>query len=242
MGYSREQINSELLFEMPQLATDVAVVFGVRSFSAQVARVAANLYRADRFKKIIVTGGMPVRQIFTTAAFGIGAGLKGRLGFALSREFFSSSLEADQICSVLHTRGVPENAVIKIDRDSRNTGENVANVCKVVKAFESATIITLAPFQRRTLGTMRTRVPPHYVALTSVPVYPTGMGRDNWHEHPFVDRVMQNEMRKIDPANDNNYAFRGFYIPFDIEQESALVLEKTQALGLAASPQTRAIG
>lgn len=231
MKYSRDFIRERLLFKMPTVPTDVGIVFGVRSFSGLVASRAAKLYRENRFSKLIVTGGMPVREVGVTLAFAA-AGRWQHVKGALSWDFARSVREADHMYKVLRREGVPEKAIIKLDREAMNTGANVKNIMNVVKAFETATAVTLAPFQRRALGTLRKEISPHLVALTSEAVYPAGIDRHNWHEVWGLERTLNQEMTKIDPANTDlrtSYLLQGFCMDFNVADEADLVRMKSEA-------------
>jgi hypothetical protein len=157
----------------------------------------------------------------------------------LSRDFFQAASEADCMLHVLANLKVPQDAIALIDNKARNTGENVSNVASLVAQFRTATVITLAPHQRRALATLRTAVDPSVTALTAVPVYPAGVNRDNWHRIPGFERYFNGEAAKTDPANDNphtNYILRGFCWQIDVEGEAALVRDVSEVALARSQP------
>lgn len=226
-GLSREAINQRLLYHMRLQSSDAAVVLDARAVSGEVAREAARQYHAGLYNKLILTGGVRVRQ----PAILLRLLLTGRLSGIIDsikcnglRDFLSSKCEADYMHDQLRTHGVSSRDIISVDRRAQNTGDNFDYVRNSLKQFRSVSIVCTAENQRRALGTLRIRPEFNHVAAQSVPVYPFGMRRDNWDRRILgigpaaFGRRLRQEYAKITPGMPGNYISH-FCIDPDIQRE-----------------------
>lgn len=200
-----QKINEQLLFKVPEKQTDVGLLCGARSVSGEVARHGAALYHRHAFRKIIVTGGIPVRELIVLGALlpnfiGI---KKPKLHFTDLSDFTSSKREADHMKAVLLENNVPESDIIFVDNQSQHTGANIENTRSRLHTFNSIAIVSTAYSQRRVLGTLR-----HDSTFTqpvvTFPVYPFGFTRDNWH-HTLIRGIVALESKRIDSNDPQTY-------------------------------------
>ena len=212
-------INDRLLFASPEKQTDVAVVFGAKSTSGEVARHTADLYHAGAFSKIILTGGCSVFQPLVLGALSLQfSGLKSpRLDFTNLSDFLSGEKEADYMETVLLEKGVPQSAIAFKEAVSKNTGQNVTNIMSQLRTESSAAIITTAYSQRRAIGTIRFHPEYDELNLVPYPVYPFGFTRENWHQTP-IKGLVELEAERINPESTKTYVGR-FCIDPDIKDE-----------------------
>lgn len=224
---SRAAINQRLLYQMNLHPSEAAIVLGAGAVSGEVAREAAQHYHAGLYSKLMLTGGVPVRQ----PAILLNLILTGRfravvdcVRHAKLRDFFSTKSEADYMYDQLRANGVPEKAIVDVDRQARNTGDNFDYVRDSLRTFNSVSIVCTAENQRRALGTLRIRPEFNHVAAQNVPVYPFGMRRDNWDRRilgigpPAFEPRMQQEYTKMDPHSPGNYIGH-FCVDPDIQRE-----------------------
>lgn len=222
--YTVPAVNERLFFTMPHVPTDVGILFGARSVSGLIAREAAHLWRLRRFSKIIVTGGLKVFQpVVGMMAYAVRE-RTGWQGAPLS-DFLTFKREADYMRGILLENGVPEEAIVCTDRRARNTGENLKNINDTLRQYNSATLVTLSIGQRRVIGTLRRHFNDRAgLAVTTVPVYPFGLTRENWPEYPFFKKLVLEEFRKVTPTDARSYIPR-FCEEVDITAECKAIQE-----------------
>lgn len=220
-----EGINDYLLFNSPSANTEVGLLLGATGVSGEIARHAAKLYKEGRFKKIIVSGGVPVNKA------------KGVLSFMNSldsditinpNDIKSKETEAAYMRKVLIDNGVNADDITFVENKSQNTQENIQNCKAEIEEFSSVTLVTPAYSQRRALMTLRGNIETDPIVVTE-PVYPFGTRRDNWHDK-VIRYIVEGEMHKIDPSNPKNYVAEGYCVDVDLfhEFERVLGLEFTQ--------------
>lgn len=222
MSHERDALNAriteELLFDLPQVKTQAALILGCRSVSGYMARAAVKQYHDGQFEQIIVSGGLrafqvlPPKYYFNLMADGFGPG-------ALAQK------EAHLIRKILREGGVPDEAVIATDDKSANTGQNITNVAEALKSVRSVNIITLPYHQRRAIGTLRRHFGPEAMTATTTPVYVFGLTKDNWAQSALAG-IVRGEFEKVrddqaDPKK--SYVAQGFCTPVDLDAERALL-------------------
>ena len=177
-----QKITDRLLFSFPEKQTDVGVLFGSRSISGTIARKGAELFHKGAFKKLVLTGGLSVREPFVLLALSPNflGWKKPNLDFTNFPDFLSSKKEADYMQDVLLEHDVPEDAIILKDTASTNTGENVNNIKSCISEFNSIGLVATAYFQRRAMGTIRHHNELREQILVPHAVYPFGFTRENW--------------------------------------------------------------
>lgn len=211
-----ENINDQLFFDMPSVKTDCALLLGARSASGEIARKAADLYKQGKFKKIVISGGLPVKQLSTIFAAAVDKKIT-----VPSHEAKDPRTEAEFMKAILLQNGVQAEDIIFIDNTSTNTGENIQNCKEILDIIGSITIVSLAYHQRRALGTLRKTLSTSPVVTTAA-VYPFGITKNNWADTK-LSFVVEDEMKKLSPQNPKNYITKGFCLPVDLERETKYV-------------------
>lgn len=197
---------------MPFQRTDLGVVLGARSISGAVAQHAAELYHQGAFPRIAISGGLPNRaafryeQLALVVAHIVRGDLRTAWREAANPDYGLNMLEAECIYNVLVRSGVPGNAVIFVDGEATNTGQNIQKLSPIIAAQQSVTFVTFAPQQRRTLGTARFDSTLDHVNMTTAPVFPEGTGPapKDW-DRLFLRRFVYAEIKKMRPANGGGY-------------------------------------
>lgn len=226
-SYSVDDINRHLLFAMPKVKTDVGVLFGARSISGLIAELGAALYHSQRFPKIILTGGARIFQP-SVALWLVMMGHRAQLSGRLRRDFLTAAREADHMLKIVTNNGVPEDAIVAIERCSYNTGQNVVNIEPLLREFNSATLVCTALHQRRALATVRKYFDirkysdTDRMVLTTHGVYPFGLSANNWHRNSRFRKMFFDEYAKMDRDAPGNYIAQGFCEDVDIPAEIRL--------------------
>ncbi len=221
MPYSVEHINDYLLFEMPRVKCEVGLLLGGRSVSGEIARKGAELYYDEAFKSIIVSGGLKVSEPWAFAAY-VATGKWSVLKKSVREDFLSAAREADYMRSILDAAKVPQSAFVYTDNTSRNTGENIANCKPDLNDFNSVAVVSFAPGQRRAMGVLRKHFSPDRMVITSYPVYPRTITKENWHGFPnrlFLNGIMRGERAKIDRSMKGNHLNQGFCVEINVDAE-----------------------
>jgi uncharacterized SAM-binding protein YcdF (DUF218 family) len=213
MWKSVADVNDNLLFEMPEQATECALLLGAKSASGSIARAAARLYHKGLFNKLVISGGQLVFQPLAYIA-----------AEECNMETVSDTLyltkEAKYMQSVLMQNGVPCEMIVGRDTKSKNTGENFRNVRSLLEAFNSITMVTVAYHQRRALGTALKVMGDQCPALTAKAVYPFGLTDQNWSSS-LLSKFVWQEAVKVDPENTDpatSYIAKGFCVDVDVDQ------------------------
>lgn len=191
--------------------TDVAIVFGGRSTSGTVARTASALYKDGHFDRIIVAGGARIFQPEVALALALD-GSREILKPGTLRDIFTMATEADYMQQVLLENDVPEHA-ITIGSREKHADRIVKDLLK--NDFDSATLISYAPYAARLLGTSRHQSEER--PLVSYPVNVFGLDPQNWQNSKLAPLVA-NEARNMDPANPKGYIGKYCVVP-DWESE-----------------------
>ena len=214
-----ETITDRLFYDFPSKKTQVAVVFGAKSISGELARSVARDFFWHGFNDIILTGGARVFEPHVLAALtpNFMWWSQPQLHADALGDFVSLKREADYMRDILIAEGVPERHIIMTDRTSKNTGENVANIKSMLREFNDASLYTVAYQQRRAMGTIRFDPDMDHVDLVSAPVYPFGFTRDNWQDTAIAGIVELENSRVID--NDPNSYIGQFCEDPDIAHE-----------------------
>lgn len=211
-----QQINEHLLFEMPTVTTDCALLLGARSASGEIALRAADIYKKGQVKKLVLSGGLPARQLSTVFA----ASIDKHISVPMNA-FSENRNEAEWMRDILLENGVNKNDILLVDTQSKNTGENLENCKAILDVIGSITIVCLAYHQRRALGTLRKTLSTRPVVTTSA-VYPFGITKDNWQQTKLAF-ILEDEMDKITIDKPGNYISKGFCSAVDLEQETQFV-------------------
>jgi hypothetical protein len=201
MEYSAEKIaevNNRLFIpfrDIPDKKTDIAVLFGGRSTSGTIARTAADEYHSGRFPKIMVAGG----AIITQPEVFVGLCLdknKAVWSKRILRDIFT-------LKQVLLENGVREEDIIVGDNRKKHANQIVEALKEqLVKDFSSATVMTYAPYLRRSIGTLRFQDVD--MPLVGYPVNPFGLNSDNWHHSKLAPLVVR-ESDNMNPLNRDGY-------------------------------------
>ena len=209
------QINDTLLYDTPAVTTECGFVLGCRGATGEVAREAVRLYRQGHFDKIIVSGGVTVEQGWLENIIRANE----HLSHHNYEELHYPGLEVDQVFGIFKRYGIPKDDVLFYEGSSTNTGENIQNCLRELEQMESITIVCRADNQKRAHATAR-----HWLGerpvITTVPVFPFGVTRENWHETP-LSYLVKGEMKKLDISQPGNYVQKGFCVDLDVSAEMA---------------------
>lgn len=228
MTASYQDVTDRLFYDMPLQPTELGVAFGGKTVSGSVARVTANLYKAGLFQKIAITGGISASsaiESLSVTVYAVSAAVR-RLSIDPLRDSFNAEAlrdigtrkrEADYIEEVLLASGVPASAIVHIDRAAKNTQQNIQHCENILAQVDTATFVTYAPMQRRSIGTLRADTKFYHLSVQTVPVYAFGINRESWDEWP-IGSIVRQEYAKMDPANPKSYIGR-FCVDPDIDQE-----------------------
>lgn len=149
---NREAINQRLLYHMRLQSSDAAVVLGARAVSGEVAREAARQYHNGLYNKLVLTGGVRVRQ----PAMLLRLLLAGRLSGIIDsikcnglRDFLSRKCEADYMHDQLG-RMAYRRAILSLSTDRRKTLATISIMC--AKAWRSSIAYRLSALSRTSAG------------------------------------------------------------------------------------------
>jgi len=206
-------INDRMMFSMPYLGMDPAIILGATRATALVAKEAF----CWGHEKFIVVGGKPVSN--ENPAFT--AFLEHSLKQArLPRPKNLDMTEAEYGRQVLMQLGVrPENIILCEDDKSTNLQQNL----EVLKAhgFDkqwAAEFYTLAGTARRVLATTR-KVWGDYCVLSAHNAFPPGVSLKNWSENQITSYYVQMEEVKIAQYTNLAEPEKGFCLPIDLGRE-----------------------
>ena len=211
-----KEINEHLFFELPNVKTDCLLLLGARSASGEIARAALKLYKDGKSKKIIISGGLKLRQLMTVFAAAVDKNIQ-----IDKKEALSSKTEAEFMRDYLLENGVESDDIIFLENKSSNTGQNFKYSLQVLERMNSINIVCLAYAQRRALGTARKYLGDR-VILTTTAVSPFNVNEQNWHLTK-LSSVVYGEMKKIDPSNPKNYIQLGFCKYVDLDKERSII-------------------
>ncbi len=194
------EIQNSFLKDTSLMQADVAIVFGNKNISSELAAKTAELYHSGMIRKaIVVTGGVD------------GA----------------NDLEAYEIYDDLLRAGVPQGFIL-VDDESENTQENAENARELLRHSigleEVDSVISLghAYAGPRFLMTVAKRLP--HVLPMHVAVYPKSLSAENClNDAGFAQRIQQ-EVKKI-----SFYLTVGYIAPMtyaDVEEAIALRLQE----------------
>ena len=155
MGKKIDAINEHLFYDMPLKKTDAAFVLGCKSISGTVARQTVELYKLGAFDKIIISGGQQVKEPLVMLWLALTGRIDEALDTAKGQDFRSKKSEAAYMRDEMIAMGVRVEDIIFVEEESKHTGANIANCRDVLADFNSVSIITYAPNQRRALGTLQ---------------------------------------------------------------------------------------
>ncbi|MCB1563044.1 MAG: YdcF family protein [Alphaproteobacteria bacterium] len=208
MGYSTEKIaevNNRLFApfrDIPNKKTGIALLFGGRSTSGTIARTAAEEYHNRRFPKIMVAGGAIITQPEVFAGLLLDKN-KAVWSKHTLRDIFTLKTEADYMKQVLLENDVPEGDIIIGDNRKKHANQIVEALKEqLMQEFDSATIMTYAPYLRRSIGTLRFQEVE--MPLVGYPVNPFGLNPDNWHQSKLASLVVR-ESDNMNPLNRDGY-------------------------------------
>lgn len=221
-----QRINKHLLFTVPQQKVDVAILLGNSTCSGELARKAAHNYHNGYFENIILCGGVRVfsKHLLTRKLVSDFKQVRGfsSHNFTIPWEdiIVGKKTESQHMHDVLIRNGLPKNALVHIDNDSTNTGENFEFIKDSIKdnGFKTASIFAGAHHARRGVETCEKWIP----ELTAYPVhvYPFGLKRNEWLAKWSNDRMISyyltSEFAKTNPENPNNYYDKGFCVPVNM--------------------------
>lgn len=218
MGKKIDAINEHLFYDMPLKKTDAAFVLGCKSISGTVARQTVELYKLGAFDKIIISGGQEVKEPLVMLWLALTGRIDEALDTAKGQDFRAKETEAAYMRDEMIAMGVRAEDIIFVEEESKHTGANIANCCDVLADFNSVSIITYAPNQRRALGTLQKELPD--MEALSVPVYAFGFNKENWHKSWFLRWLVGGEYSKINPDHPKTYVGKYCVNP-DIEEAKA---------------------
>ncbi len=203
-------INQTLLFELPPVKTDIALVFGQGVYSALLVPHVAKGLAEGRYARIIIAGGAEVLNTHDAALL---VPFMKKNGLPEDKLPHIGEKEADYIFRLL-----PEFAqrVSGTKVGGLNTGENVAYSRPLgLDTAGSITVVCAASMSARAIGTLRKHYPdPYAKPISSLPVYPPGINAQNWTQHPFAASSMTSEFRKL-----REYLDLGFIVPVSLFSE-----------------------
>ncbi len=207
--YRAGTINDHLNLKMPQSKkTDIALVFGSRQASAEVAEAASSLYHMGSFEKIAISGGRGLQPAYSRQ---MRAWIKKDNSFTaqMMQDMFSPRNESDFIEKYLINSGIPKESIVWQEDSSQNISETIEKSIHVLKRVNSATFIALAPLAARTLYTARNHSELDHLDITVHQVMPSGLEWESWHKNSFnrlaFGKIMAGEMAKIDPDHPDTY-------------------------------------
>lgn len=205
------EINAILFPQFPSgKVTDVAIVLGFGIFSPSLAAKAAEHYAKGEYPRIIVTGGVVVRE---TPEYLHLRNMVEKAGISLPEE---GETEAAYIRRLLCDYGVPE-ASIAVEDASQNTGQNFENSLPLLGDSASCTVIGCSSTVPRSIATARKYITSDSYVLNALPVDPFGLSQENWHQTPFATQFVLSEWDKL--FGPNNYFDLGHCIRIDLKDE-----------------------
>ncbi len=192
--------------------TDVIIVFGGRSTSATLGREAAKLFESGIADRIIVGGGaricdhhvkkallfnrMKFRELKDAFMQAGRAGVSAYLDRLLPEkdDILTPDIEADYIQKILVEEGAPPEK-ITIGSREKSADRIVAELLKM--DFESATVISYAPYVPRLIGTFRFQGDER--PLVPCPVNVFGINPENWQDISGIKWIIAKEAENTDP-------------------------------------------
>lgn len=208
-----DQINHQLLFQMPPVTTGTLYLDGEGTASAYVAKRGAELFLAGTFNQVVITGGrVPANDIKRHLVF---PRLK-KDGLKLPQV---NEREAEYIERLFRDEIGDTRTPIFLERNATNASQKFEGCAHHLQNSELIQIVTLAYGQYRVLGTAR-KVLGDSPALAVDGVYPLGITKDNWHDWFLSYGIVMDEADKA-LGNDNKPPqYQRFFTNVDWRKES----------------------
>lgn len=213
----QQRITDELLFDMPTIGMDPAIILGATRATALIAKAAFDAGH----KRFLVIGGKEVGNEdprFTRF-------LEDNLAAAeLPLPSNPKMKEHEYGREVLRSFGVPDHMIFtRYDDRSTNLQQNL----EVLKAsgyqkLDSLEVYTLAGTARRVLGTARKVLFSREKPIAAHNVFPHGIARDNWMDDSATSFYALSEADKILPGlcgGQPKYEKAGFCKRVELELE-----------------------
>jgi hypothetical protein len=208
------QVSKDMLFDMPLMGEDTAIIMGATSGTSLMAAKAV----AAGHTKFLIVGGQAVGQEDPRLTALLE---KSHRAMGLPLPVSINMTEKDYGRYVLEEHfNVPSANVITFSSDrSTNTQQNF-EVLKEhrVHTLPAVELYGLAGAARRILMTARKVWSGEDVALSVHNCFPHGFDKENWKHDLAASMYLMSEVDKIP-----GYVARGFCVPVDIDQERARV-------------------
>lgn len=217
----QKRISEELLFEMPTIGMDPAIVLG---FTRATALVAAAAYEAGH-RRFLVLGGKEVDDEDPRFARILTDSLQ-RAGLPQPSNPKMKEWEyaREVLCDHFH---IPSgNVLIRPGDTSTNFQQNMEAMGRGYSGLDSLEFYTLAGTARRVIGTARKVFDNNTSAIAAHNVYPTGTTRENWMHDKASSFYAISEAEKILPAEEggkSKYEQAGFCRPVNLASEIARI-------------------
>lgn len=217
----QRQINDELLFDMPQINADPAIIMGATSATALLVNAAIEAGH----KRFFIVGGKQVGDESPKFTKLLDASLE-KLG--LPRPSSPSLKEYEYGHELLHKHfGVSASRIATRGNDtSTNTQQNMEVLAQAgySRLLDGLEIYTLAGTARRVIGTARKVWDNASMPLAVHNVYPPGISRNNWMDDPASRFFAVSEAGKVLPGfggGTPDYERKGFCVPVSVRLEIA---------------------
>lgn len=208
------QVSKDMLFDMPLMREDAAIIMGATRGTALMAAKAV----AAGHKKFLIVGGKAVGQEDPRLTALLE---KSHRAMGLPLPVSQNMTEKDYGRYVLEEHfKVPSANVITFANDqSTNTQQNFEVLKEQgIHAQPAAEIYGLAGAARRILMTARKVWSGEDIALSVHNCFPHGFDKENWKHDIAASMYLMSEVDKIP-----GYVARGFCVPVDMGQEKARV-------------------
>lgn len=219
----QRRITDELLFEMPHIGMDPAIVLG---FTRATALVAAAAYEAGH-RRFLVLGGKEVGDEDPRFARILTESLK-EAGLPLPSDPKMKEHEYAREVLTGHF-GIPSGNVLSRPNDaSTNFQQNLETLGQGYGKLDSLEFYALAGTARRVIGTARKVFDNTQTVIAAHNVYPTGTTRENWMHDKASRFYAITEADKILPPQEgvkSKYERAGFCRPVDLAKEVERVQE-----------------
>lgn len=217
------RITDELLFDMPQINAEPVIILGATRATALLVDAAVKAGH----KRFFIVGGKPVGDEAPAFTKLLNESLEKS---GLPQPSNPDLKEHEYGHEVLYRHfGVPANRIMTRSFDtSTNMEQNMGIILEAgyVNRFDSMEMYTLAGTARRAIGTARKVWNNSTMPLAVHNVYPEGVTRDNWMDHPASRFFAVSEADKILPSFDGypaSYERKGFCRPVNVQAEIAMV-------------------
>lgn len=218
----QQNLSDKLLFSMPQMREDTAVIFGATKATLIVAAEAVRM----KHKKFVIVGGKPIGQENPMFAKFVKermdtAGLKVGYG-----DYMPENLYAKY--SLQTYFGIPESNIITFDDDTSTNFQQNMEVLKAhgYDAQPAMEAYSLAGTARRLIGTARKVWNNDDMVISAHNVFPHGFSPMNWSGNLVASAYILSEAQKIIARKGEiaPYEQKGFVVPVNMSLEQERVL------------------